>query len=81
MYKNFTDKCIDTVVVAIYNHFMQDFRKLEQLLLQATKKDYTNTMKGVVGLYQGDFNSSELETQLKEFSCINIQKNGDLIVS
>jgi len=76
-------KAIDKV--AIDYHFMQEdfsiYRKLEQLLLQATKKeDYTNTMKDVVEFYKGDFNSSELETQLEAFSCMNIQKNGDSIL-
>ena len=74
---------IDTVVVAIKNCFMQKdfgvYKKLEQLLLQATKKDYTNTMKDVMEFYQGDFNSSELETQLEVFSRMKIQKNGDSI--
>ena len=56
------------------------YKKLEQLLLQATKKeDYTNTMKDVMEFYQGDFNSFELETQLEVFSSMKIQKNGDSI--
>jgi len=77
-------EAIDMVVVAIENHFMQKdfsvYSKLKQLLLHATKKeDDTNTMKDVMEFYQGDFNSSELETQLEVFSSMNIQKNGDSI--
>jgi len=57
------------------------YRKLEQLLLQAKKKeDYTNTMKDIMEFYQSDFNSFELETQLEAFCCMNIQKNGDSIL-
>ena len=83
-YRRIYYEAIDTVVVAIENRFMQkDFSiygKLEQLLLQATKKeDYTDTLKDVTDFYRGDFNRYELATQLEAFSAMNIEKNGNSI--
>ena len=83
-YRRIYYEAINTVVVAIENRFMQkDFSiygKLEQLLLQATKKeDYTDTLKDVTDFYRGDFNRYELATQLEAFSAMNIEKNGNSI--
>jgi len=66
-YRQIYYEAIDTVVVVNENRIMQmdfsNYGKLEQLLLQATKKeDYRDTLKDVTEFYQGDFNKYDLAT-------------------